>query len=104
VAAGSLEYGAAPSARGHLLLALLTSDDLSVVAREASSQLAKVPVRDTRTTLVQIASASEEAGVGDSAPASSAAGDPALRPRLGSDSPRRRSAFQIYDRPHGAGA
>lgn len=57
----SLEDGASRLRSGHLLVALLGDDDLAVTAREMSSQFAKVPVETLRTTMTQIASASEEA-------------------------------------------
>ena len=57
----SLEDGSSVVRSGHLLLALLTGDDLSIVAREASTHFARIPVETLRTTMTQIASGSEEA-------------------------------------------
>jgi type VI secretion system protein VasG len=83
----SLEHGAGTIRSAHLLIALLGSDDLSVIARDASTHFAKVPVDTLRTTFAQIAAGSEEARVaGDSgggASASSAAGSAGARPAAG---------------------
>ena len=71
----SLEDGASMVRSGHLLLALLTADDLSIVAREASTHFAKIPVETLRTTMTQIASRSEEArAAADAAPAAGGGG------------------------------
>ncbi|MBA2920546.1 type VI secretion system ATPase TssH [Sphingomonas sp. MAH-20] len=56
----SLEYGSGVIRSGHLLLALLGHDDLSIVARDASTHFAKIPVETLRSTMVQIAAGSEE--------------------------------------------
>jgi type VI secretion system protein VasG len=69
----SLEYGAATVRSGHVLVALLTGDDLSRVAREASSQFARIPVEALRGALAQLTAGSEEAGAGGDA----ATGEPA---------------------------
>ena len=58
----SLEYGAGEVRSGHLLIALLTGDELSRVARDASSQFAKIPVEALRNSLAQLTTGSEEAG------------------------------------------
>ncbi len=86
----SLEEHSAQVRSGHLLLALIADDDLAVISREMSSQFAKLPVETLRTTMTQIAAASEEAraaadavsagpggGGGGSAPA--AGGPPSAR-------------------------
>ncbi|MET0308981.1 MAG: type VI secretion system ATPase TssH, partial [Sphingomonas sp.] len=69
----SLEQGANIIRSGHLLLALLGTDELSSVARESSTHFAKVPVETLRSTMTQICSASEEAKFASDAPASSGA-------------------------------
>ena len=61
--AASLEDGSAQIRSGHVLLALLTADALAPATRDMSSQFAKLPVETLRTTMSQIASASEEAKV-----------------------------------------
>lgn len=63
----SLEHGAGIVRSGHLLLALLTSDDLSAIPREASGQFARIPTETLRTTMVQIAASSEEAAKAEAA-------------------------------------
>ena len=63
----SLEYGASAVRSGHLLVALLGNDDLSRVARDASTQFAKVPFEGLKGSLGAIAAASEEASVATSA-------------------------------------
>ncbi|PZN93358.1 MAG: type VI secretion system ATPase TssH [Alphaproteobacteria bacterium] len=74
----SLEDGASMVRSGHLLLALLTADDLAIVARDASTHFAKIPVETLRTTMTQIASRSEEArAAADAAPAAGGGGAPA---------------------------
>ncbi len=83
----SLEDGASTVRSGHLLLALLTADDLAIVAREASTHFARIPVETLRTTMTQIAAGSEEARqAADAAPAgggggggAAASGAPAAR-------------------------
>lgn len=72
----SLEYGATQVRSGHLLVALLTGEELSRVAREASSQFAKIPVEALRSSLVQLTAGSEEAGsaAADEAPAAGGEG------------------------------
>ena len=72
----SLEHGASAIRSGHLLLALLGSDDLTNVARDASTQFQKIPVETLRTTMVQIAAASEEAKVASEAPAAGGQASP----------------------------
>jgi type VI secretion system protein VasG len=66
----SLEQDANIVRSGHLLLALLGSDELSPVARESSTHFAKIPVETLRSTMTQICSASEEAKFASDAPAS----------------------------------
>ncbi|TFI57676.1 type VI secretion system ATPase TssH [Sphingomonas parva] len=81
----SLEYGAATVRSGHLLLALLGSEELSALARDASSHFAKLPLETLRSTLTQIASTSEEASGGGEAAAGAGggAGAPAASPGAG---------------------
>ncbi|WBH16696.1 type VI secretion system ATPase TssH [Sphingomonas radiodurans] len=70
---GSLELGATKIRSGHLLLALVGSDEMTSVARDASTQFAKIPAETLRTTMTQIASGSEEAKTAEaSAPAEAA--------------------------------
>jgi type VI secretion system protein VasG len=61
----SLEYGAGAVRSGHILVALLTGEELSRVARDASSHFAKIPVEALRGALVQLTAGSDEAGAGD---------------------------------------
>nr|WP_256731605.1 type VI secretion system ATPase TssH [Sphingomonas sp. dw_22] len=70
----SLEQNANIVRSGHLLLALLGTDELSQVAREASTHFAKIPVETLRSTMTQIASGSEEARFASDAPAAAASG------------------------------
>jgi type VI secretion system protein VasG len=70
----SLEHGAGLVRSGHMLLALLSVDDLSIVAREMSGQFAKLPVETLRTTMTQIAAGSEEAAMAAEAPAAGGGG------------------------------
>jgi type VI secretion system protein VasG len=78
----SLDDSSSVVRSGHLLLALLGTDELSIVAREASTHFARIPVETLRTTMVQIAAGSEEAraaadAVSASGSGSSASGTPA---------------------------
>jgi type VI secretion system protein VasG len=60
---GSVDYGARRIRSGHAILALLVSDELSRLARDASRELAKVPAEALRRELAGIIAASvEEAG------------------------------------------
>lgn len=70
---GSLEYGAAQVRSGHVLLALLTSNEFS--GQTISSQFAKIPAETLRTAFAKITERSEEAGTpaASSAPAGQAA-------------------------------
>ncbi|MBR7708145.1 type VI secretion system ATPase TssH [Microvirga sp. SRT01] len=70
----SLEHGAGIVRSGHLLLALLTSDDLSAIPREASGQFARIPTETLRTTMVQIAASSEEAAKAEAAQTAAGSG------------------------------
>ncbi len=70
----SLEYGASAVRSGHLLVALLGNDDLSRVAKDASTQFAKVPFEGLKGSLGTIAAASEEASVATSADAATPSG------------------------------
>ena len=74
----SLEDGATMVRSGHLLLALLTGDELQIVARQMSTHFAKLPVETLRTTMAQIASGSEEArAAAEATPAAGGGGAPA---------------------------
>jgi len=66
---GSLEYGAGQIRSGHLLLALLTTNDLSSIARDASSHFAKIPAETLRGAFAAITASSEEAVAATAAPA-----------------------------------
>ena len=86
----SLEDGASSIRSGHLLLALLTADDLVIVAREASTHFAKIPVETLRTTMAPIASRSEEARAAADAVSSAGGGsDGAGAPAGGGTTPAR---------------
>ena len=76
----SLEFDSPVIRSGHLLLALLASDDLAPLARDMSTHFAKVPAETLRSTLVQIAASSEEAGHAAAASGGSAASDGARQP------------------------
>ncbi|WP_066477517.1 MULTISPECIES: type VI secretion system ATPase TssH [unclassified Sphingomonas] len=84
----SLDHGSGVIRSGHLLMALLDADDLAVIARQMSTHFAKLPSETLRTTMTQIASASEEAKMaadlssapaGDGGAATGAGGAPASR-------------------------
>jgi type VI secretion system protein VasG len=75
---GSLEYGAGLVRSGHLLLALLGSNDLAGIARDASSQFAKIPVETLKTAFDKITERSDEAKI-----AAPAAGTAAPQPTSG---------------------
>nr|WP_276616329.1 type VI secretion system ATPase TssH [Sphingomonas sp. SFZ2018-12] len=84
----SLDHGSGVIRSGHLLMALLDADDLAVIARQMSTHFAKLPAETLRTTMTQIASASEEAKMaadlssapaGDGGAATGAGGAPASR-------------------------
>ncbi|MFC0206667.1 type VI secretion system ATPase TssH [Novosphingobium soli] len=71
---GSLEYGSSVVRSGHLLLALLTSSELTGTARDISAQFAKIPVETLRTAFAKITESSEEAKSASSAAPPAAAG------------------------------
>ena len=56
----SIEYGAQRLRSGHLVLALLTNDELSLLAREASAELKKVSVEDLKTRLATLVAGGAE--------------------------------------------
>ncbi len=58
----SLHMGAAEIRSGHLLLALLTNEDLSPLTRQMGPELKKIGTEDLRKGFANITSASEEAG------------------------------------------
>ena len=64
----SLETGAAQVRSGHLLLALLKDDDLAPGAREASPQLARIPVETLEARFADLTEGSSEAAAQDAAP------------------------------------
>jgi len=73
---GSLEYGAGAVRSGHLLLALLGGgNELNGIARDASSQFAKIPVETLKTAFAKITERSEEAtSTASAAPSASGGG------------------------------
>ncbi|HEX7174320.1 MAG TPA: AAA family ATPase, partial [Pyrinomonadaceae bacterium] len=73
----SIEYGAARVRSGHVLLALLTSENLSRLAREISKEFAAISVESLKKNLPDIIAGStedREAGALGSAQGTSAAG------------------------------
>lgn len=86
---GSIDYGAAKTRSGHLLLALLTDRSLSQIAQGISSEFAKVSPEALSKDLLTIIESSSEAGT-DAAPSSAgpgaspsgAAGGPTQTPNL----------------------
>ena len=59
---GSLQFNDTTLRSGHLLVALLGDDSLAALARDASSQFAKINAETLRTTLLDIVSGSNETG------------------------------------------
>ena len=60
---GSVDFGARRIRSGHALVALLSSDELSRLARDASRELGRIPAEELRRDLQKIvASSAEEAG------------------------------------------
>lgn len=57
---GSVDFGANTIRSGHLVLALLTDDDLRWVGREASAELQKIPVEDLQKNCAEIMTGSDE--------------------------------------------
>ncbi|MGI9067394.1 MAG: type VI secretion system ATPase TssH [Pyrinomonadaceae bacterium] len=74
----SVDYGAAQTRSGHLLLALLATDDLARLGREISRELGTISVESLKKDFADItnssAEAKEAAGPGSQAAASGAAG------------------------------
>ena len=58
----SLHMGAAELRSGHLVLALLTNEDLAPMTRQMSGELKKINAEDLRKGFASITSASEESG------------------------------------------
>ena len=56
----SVEYGAARVRSGHLLLALLTADDLARLSREVSKEFNRVSLESLRTNLRELTAGSSE--------------------------------------------
>jgi type VI secretion system protein VasG len=69
----SIEFGAAKTRSGHLLLALLTDDSLSHVAREASAEFEKISPEALRKDLRAVTSGTGEAEAESAAAATSGA-------------------------------
>jgi type VI secretion system protein VasG len=59
---GSVEFGATATAPAHLLLALVSDDGLARLAKEASSQLAKVSPEKLRPLVLEFASTASPSG------------------------------------------
>ncbi|GAA5265734.1 type VI secretion system protein VasG [Acidiphilium sp. MT5] len=80
----SIEHGLTRARSGHILWALLADETLARRAREASSQLAKIPVDALKRDLLSITSASIEAQTAtlaaDGAPSTGGDGEGAPRP------------------------
>jgi type VI secretion system protein VasG len=80
----SIEHGLTRARSGHILWALLADETLARRAREASSQLAKIPVDALKRDLLSITSASIEAQTAtlaaDGAPSTGGDGEGAARP------------------------
>ena len=75
---GSVDYGAAQIRTGHVLLALVSSDELSRQARDASRELGKIQPDDLRHKL-----AGFTAGTAEESGAAVAAREPGAAPRPG---------------------
>lgn len=71
----SLHLGAAEVRSGHLVLALLTNEDLAPLTRQMSSELKKINTEDLRKGFASITSASEEAGAAVATSAPGAGGE-----------------------------
>lgn len=80
----SIEHGLTRARSGHILWALLADETLARRARDASSQLAKIPVDALKRDLLSITRASIEAQTatlaGDGSPATGGEGEGAPRP------------------------
>ena len=59
---GSLQFGDTSIRSGYLLVSLLGDDSLSALARDASSQFARINAETLKTNLLKIVSGSSEAG------------------------------------------
>ena len=93
----SLDDSSSVVRSGHLLLALLGTDELSSVAREASTHFARIPVETLRTTMVQIAAGSEEArAAADAVPAGGPSGAASGAPAGGTTAARGQEALNKY--------
>jgi len=93
----SLDDSSSVVRSGHLLLALLGTDELSSVAREASTHFARIPVETLRTTMVQIAAGSEEArAAADALPAGGSGGAASGAPAAGTTAARGQEALNKY--------
>ena len=57
----SVDYGAAQVRSGHLLLALLATDDLARLAREISKEFSTISVESLKTKLPEITASTGEA-------------------------------------------
>ena len=93
----SIDYGANKVRSGHLLLALLSEDSLSRLAREASAEFQKISVEELHKNLPDLVTGTVEDKF--ESPMAAESTEPGVRgptktPRLGS----------IYHRPDGSGA
>ncbi|MEE4452445.1 type VI secretion system ATPase TssH [Novosphingobium resinovorum] len=77
---GSLEYGSGLVRSGHLLLALLLSNEFTGTARDISAQFAKIPAETLKTAFDKITANSEEAKAAASAAPAASGGSAAPRP------------------------
>jgi type VI secretion system protein VasG len=78
----SVTFGAQRVRSGHLLATLLGDDTLSPVAREASSQFAKIAPEQLRAELATLTAGTAEAGAAAAA-AATAGGEPGAAPTVG---------------------
>src|SRR5882724_4381848 len=78
----SVDYGAAQVRTGHLLLALLATDDLARLAREISREFGAISVESLKKNLVDITAGSAEAreatSLGSQSQAGASGGDPVM--------------------------
>jgi type VI secretion system protein VasG len=78
---GSLQCNEASVRSGHLLAALLCDDTLAALARDASSQFARINAEVLRTSVSKITAGSSEAGTSAVAAGASSAAAPGTAPK-----------------------
>jgi type VI secretion system protein VasG len=76
--AGSIDLGASQVRSGHLLLALLSDETLSMAVREAAGQLARIPAESLKRDFAAATEGSAEARAAAPAAAAGAPGAPAV--------------------------